>query len=204
MFSKKFQNINYSGQNEAEIPDVGKEIAFTDEFRDIVSQEGNKGLMLEIKKAIDQPNIVSLKDGEVIETERAEIEFLGRHREYEGKHKRCYFRVKMKDGSGDLFVRVNHDPRSSYEDGAPEVVELSKLSERLKQFSEFKVRTPEYVLGYKDREATYLVSKYEPALEETIQDRLEKIKNKANAASLGEKKEAEEISERVKTLRRFE
>ncbi len=202
MDSQRAGDITYSRQDLGDSPEIAKELSFTDEFSRF--SEAHLGFITEAKKAIDSFHYLS-DQGEVVVTDNLTVECLGRHPDFSDSispHERKYFRIKIKDGSGDFFVRVNHDVFSSDEQGADELVRLSKLKKKLESFKEFKVRVVDYALGYKDKKASYFVSKFEPLLQTTCYDLFLKLKN--GLAKPDEAKKIKIIKDKVNRLKELE
>lgn len=197
---QKSGNIEYVGQTKKEWPKE-KTLAFTNEFREFISSEGHEGLMLEAKKAVDKFSGYHIA-GEKTETERLDVEFLGVHQD-RVRHDRKYFRIVLKDGTGDFFVKVNYDTKSRFEQGASEIIQMQSLEEGMKKFNnlgEFKVRVPEYCLGYKDAHSTYYVARYEECLRKTVGEFLENFVKNKEPVTQEEKDFAKEMLRKVKRL----
>lgn len=207
MYRKRIEEVQYSTQTERPF---NKSIAFTEAFNDFVSQEENEGIMFEVKKCIDEikDDNDTLQPGQIFETERTIIEFIGKGDRVAQStdYPRKYFRVKTKKGDGDFFVKVNPNIIHKHEQGASEVLEMQQLKKEMEDFNslgEFKVRVPEYCLGYKDSHSTYYVSKFEEIMRENLDDYFQRILNKPGIP-LEEKKIALELVRRVMRLRTYE
>lgn len=72
-------------------------------------------------------------------------------------------------------MKVNHFDGYG-EKGPEELLLLSRLKEKLKDFKEFKVRVLDYALGYKDKEASYFVANFDTTLQQTCGDIFRKVK----------------------------
>ena len=146
-----------------------KSLAYKNEFKNEIKK--HEGILRDAKLMIDELSDRS-KYQKTLENENILVEYKGRHPD--GTSDRKYFKVSIKDGGTEYFVkrinrrgRIDRNVNYSVTD---EMMEMDQLKDDVVGVK--GVRVLEYKMAYNDADMGYCIAHYDPVLEKTYDERI--------------------------------